>query len=205
MIEELKKQYDGQALDSIEALAEKQLGAAKAWRRRFVELLYYLRHTNRWRENAQYADASFDAYLRGRFMMTESAFDKERRAYICFPEETVKYGAGAVNRAIGRVGMHKAAKIFKRLPDGATIERIEKEVAKHAPAKKEYVSGGPTKAELQKENDRLKNLVHDLRGMLAEREQQIARLKNALQRYKADSDFFQMPAGVDVPKVGVRF
>lgn len=211
MIKELKQIYDSQTIAAIEDMAKNRQKTSETSRSEFIEMLYYLRHTKRWRENPQYARASFDDYLRGRFMMSESKFDKERQAYICFPEATSKFGAGVVNRAISKIGTVKAGKLLTKLPKNTRLDNIDKEVMKNAPVKKEITFSGPTKPDLQAEVLRLKEIIRQKDSLIASQQCQIERLKATVMRLKGDASTGDGPKGMRLPsnvglgQVGVSF
>ena len=183
MIKELKERYDSMSIDQIENTAIASKDISESERRSFIEALYYVRHTKRWKENKNYTTSSFDKYLRGRFMMTESKFDKERIAYISFPEASEKFGPGLVDRVIRKVGSLKAGKILNTLPKNTNIEKIEKAMVSAMPEKKEITFSGPTKPQLKDEIIKLKEKIREKDKQIAEQSEQIIRLKATVERY----------------------
>lgn len=198
MIEKLKRCYDGKSIQEIESVAMAALRESESNRRQFIEALYFLRHTKRFRENTGYKNATFDCYLRGRFMMTEAGFDKERIAYICFPEAAERYGPGIVGRVVSKVGTIRAGRVFKGLSKLATVEKIDREILKHAPAKKESGSSEPTKNDLFAEIATLKAAVRERDRLIAQQQSQIEKLKVAVVKYKKTSCLCP-PSDFDAP------
>lgn len=184
-IEDLKSKYDGKQIDEIESIATATQNSANTARREFVEILFYLRHTKRYRENPQYSKATFGAYIRGVYMMSETTFEQERKMYICFASETKKFGPGVVSKAVKRLGATKAVKVLKRLPQNTRIERINTVIESEAPKKKPAPAADiRTRDQLLSEIESLKADVRERDRIIAERDEQIAKLKASLMVYK---------------------
>ena len=188
--------YKNVSIEKLENRAETQRKNASSNRKEFIEILFYLRQTSRFKENPQYKNSSFSTYLRDKWMMSEFAFDQERVAYIGFPKETEALGPGVVTEAVKKCGGAKKAKVVldkivkvdEKLKNGVKREKIQEIIQENIVPKSPPVI---TMADLRAEIKRLRHVIDnrdrtikDQRRTIDEQAEQIDRLKEALLSYE---------------------
>lgn len=182
-LESLNKIY---AKRSIEAIEKEALGACQLsldHRQRFIEVLWYLRHSNRFKENPQFKSSTFDQYVKARFGITEVAFDLERRAFFQYGDKVDGLGMGIVKKVLAQVPapMHvKALEQIRRVsttPGSPPLWDVAKEVIKRH-RKKHVVMESPVQ-----EPDPATNV-----GKIDKSREIIAQLKQEIRELKAQRD-----------------
>jgi hypothetical protein len=81
----------------------------------FYIILAYLDRTKRYKEDAQYKNASFDSFLRARYNMTSHTYSETRVVLFDYEDDAKKHGAGFVRKAIKKAGRQKAPQVFKEI------------------------------------------------------------------------------------------
>jgi len=185
--EAIRRKYDKKNIGRIEIECSRKGEISMATRIQQIEILIYLQRTGRFKENKRYAGSTFYRYLTDRFNILPGTFEKERRAILGYPEEVRVHGLGLVAKIQERCRQpEKVFEEIKRFQDArknpVKREQIEDIIVAHSKPIKLLPPQPPlpTRSELsglQEENKRLKEL-------LAERDEQIAKLKAALQKYK---------------------
>lgn len=183
-MKELEERYDGKSLAEIEVDAATSREKHEAYRRKFVEALYYIRFKKRWKENEVFKNASFDTYLKNKFLISEDLFDKERQAYINFGEDADRYGPGCVNKVVHRVGMVNAKKLFddvRRKSRPNAYKAIEQHLKIVRPPKKQNPPKRDLERELSDKNELIRAQQKEIEALQAQNE----RLKKTVREYKA--------------------
>ena len=182
-LSEIRAKYDGKSIEEIERMALESQGTSVEARREFIEALYYLRENGRFRENPKFKDATFATYIHSRFMMSVSQFDRERVAYINFPDATERFGPGVVSKAVKKLGQPGARKVFNSLGKAKTVRAVDVAIDKHA-----VKLNPPKKGEPEQPIDRyeVREVIRDKDKVIAEQEQQIAKLKRTVVQLKSE-------------------
>ncbi|GEM_PF-3413347 len=189
------------SIQELEKLAAEHRDQSCRQRRRFIEILYYLRRSGRYRESKRYARADFRTYLFDRWMMRETAFERERRAYLLFPEATRRFGPGVVQKAITECGGTQKARAViqeiearhEKLKRGITRGQIEKIIQRNRVEQ----PGKLTTADLRAEVARLGRIIEQRdrtilsqRKLIAQQRARIERLTAALQAARRPAEAF---------------
>jgi len=197
--------FEKAKIEELEAIANENKNTSDQYRKKFIEVLFYLRQSGRYKENRKYANVDFRKYLMDRWLMSESQFDKERVAYLTFPEEAEKLGPGVVAEAVKKCGGAKKAKPVlekiiatdAKMKRGIKREKIDAIIKDHAVPKAAPVV---TMSDLRVEIARLRNIIDNRnltikaqRAMIAEQAEQIDRLKATVNRLKKPA-----PMDIDV-------
>lgn len=126
--------YDKKSIDEIEKIADRSCQLSKESRKKFIEVLYYLQFTSRFRENKLYKKASFKDYIYDQFHLRETSYHNEKAAFFQFPDEAVTIGPGVITKARQKCGALKVKKVLAeivKLPK-QTPEKINKIIFAHA-------------------------------------------------------------------------
>lgn len=114
---ELRKKYDNKSLEQIEkGISGSNLTLHKALYG-MVERLFYLETSLRYRQNPEYATATFEEYTRSRFGITRSQYRSWRVAIMRFAAEAEKHGLGFVAELITKFGVKNAGKALVYVND----------------------------------------------------------------------------------------
>lgn len=123
----LKAKFEKQNINAIEKVAESFYVSSSVNRQRFIEVLFYLECTKRFRENRAFKDATFKRYLMDKFNTRYITYWNERYAFLQFKEvsSNPNIGPGVVIKAKHFCGEehHKAIKEISDIPEGK-INRI---------------------------------------------------------------------------------
>lgn len=111
-INRLKAKFDPMPIQDIEAVVEMHSQAMAKAQFDMVSDLFYLERTARFKENPQYAKASFDTYLKDRFDMTVSKYRNWRKALDLYYDVVEDVGIGPVVE-----GIRKSEKITRQVID----------------------------------------------------------------------------------------
>lgn len=109
-METMRACYDRQPLVAVESVARQYQTVEVDAHRNLVNVLSYLEHTRRYKENKTFARASFETYLQTRWNLPYRTYQESKTAYLRHPEMTERYGIGVVVNALRRCGLD-------RLPD----------------------------------------------------------------------------------------
>jgi hypothetical protein len=179
----MKQKLDGKTIKQIENFAANENKKSVEHRRQFIETLYYLRKTKRYRENPVYKNAGFSTYISGVFMMNETAFENERRAYVIYPEQSKKLGPGVVSKAIkvcGLRGAEKPLETIMSMPKADAKTASDLIEASRPKRDVEFIAKSPTKSELRKEIEEHLQTIHAQAEEIDELTEQVNRLKKTV-------------------------
>lgn len=183
-LDELRKVLDSKTISQIEDGAKEAMATSMATRREFIETMYYLERTGRWKENVRFREASFGTYLRDIYMLTIGTYDQERIAFIKHPLESNEFGIGTVVNARKRCPALEVPKVFEEIRAvqqktgrpanhiaiGKIIEGHARPVAKNAaiiPKTELYRQVAEMKATLLEKEQKIKEMVSQIRKLKA--------------------------------------
>ncbi len=196
------KELNKKTLATIEKEALTAMIESNATRKTFIELLFYLESTNRFREDPMHKNSSFRVYLRDKFCLTYHTYRTERTAFIQFPVEAKKYGPGSIARIQRNCGgQGKIPKVLKAIEKKqATLktpmraEQIEKVVKQYEkPHKRKPVAECQNCLTLKKKLD-------DAQATITEQAGQIEKLKKTVFEYKEYKNVFNNIKMTTIPK-----
>lgn len=113
--EELKKKYDGKLIDVLETQAGECRLLSRKNDREFIEILYYLKVTNRYKENKRYCKETFYSYIKDRFSLLKGTFEEKRKVYGDYPDEAGIYGPGLVAKTLKVCGSQNVKEVFTQI------------------------------------------------------------------------------------------
>lgn len=189
-IEELKTQYDGKSIEAIQREALTASKTQEAEHEKFISILFYLQHTKRFREAPGYTKRSFSEYIKNTYGMSVQTYEKYRFAYFQYPVESREFGPGMIMKAAARCGRESVGKVLKELKNTSlSIKKvdpktIDKAIEKYAKPKLAARKSRPSYADLEKELIKEKKKCSELNAIIKERDEQIVRLKQALEDHK---------------------
>jgi hypothetical protein len=192
-IGDLEKKYKKIPYPKLEEMA----GAAKEQSIKhyteFLSIMVHFQKTNRFREDPQFKNTSFEDYLMLKHGMRFSEYTKRRIAYIIFPEETKALGGpGFINRAVNKCGALKVPEIVKEVKaiestgKVVTTESFDKIIDKHAKPLIDVTPKERSIRELQSELDRVWSLLESQRKENQQLREQNKKLKEAVKKYKSN-------------------
>jgi hypothetical protein len=166
-------------------------------RRFFIITLAYIETHQRFRENPHYKNADFQDYLYDKFHIRLGSYQKERRAFVSYPEEAIKFGPGMVTKVLAKCGDEKARiaieeirKADKSLKNGVGRKRINEIINKHSKKTEKTKTNAMKLAEMRKELDSAYEEIDRLNLLLNEKDEkdeQIQRLKETVKRLKTEN------------------
>jgi len=186
----LKEKFGGQTIAAIEADLDRHHDQVRTGMQGFFAALYYLRRTGRFRENPVFAKATFDDYLAQRFFISRRQYDKVEWAFHKFPEEAARLGPQTVDLVRRKCGAKQAPRVLAEIKQldtkskkPVTIDRVYQVIDKHEIPKKPapVVMGA---ADLRRLLDQREETISFQRYKIQRLEKQVARLKNAVLKYK---------------------
>jgi hypothetical protein len=142
-------------------------------------VLWYLRHSNRFKENPQFKNSTFDQYVKAIFGITEAAFDLERRAFFQYGDKVDGLGMGIVKKVLAQVPAPLHSKVLDTIcrrttaPGSPPLWDAAKEVIKNH-QKKHVVSESQAQ---EPDPDTKVGKIDKSREIIAELKQQIKDLK----------------------------
>lgn len=189
-LETLRLMYDKKSLAHVESVAQGFHAAEVNAHRHLLSILSYLEHTRRYREDAQFAAADFECYLKSRYDMTYSSYSLSKTAYIRYPDVTEAYGVGFVTDAARRCGLDRMEDLVH------VIREYDVSEADLSPEDLEvFVQTFAKPKEKQKRTDwkskylALAEETNQLRADMDARDAEIARLESALKEARAANRF----------------
>ncbi len=184
----LKKHYDEKPIEELEDLAS---NATTAWFENgilFINMMFYLERTKRYKENKRFAKSTFEEYIRIRHGLQPKKYYRDRLAYVNYPEETREYGVGFVEKVKNKCGVLNFPKVVKDIKkaeknkEPLVQQEINDIIEKHSTVKP-LASTLPVWI-LQKEIDTLRQAVIDKDNTIKEQNDQIVRLKRTLKEFE---------------------
>jgi hypothetical protein len=180
VLEKLREQYDNEPLLAIEQGCDEAKELSLENDRKRIQLLYYLERTNRFRENPQYKNATFDVYLRYRHGIRAHTYHERRIAFIAHEKEALTYGPGLVAKVRRECGPLKVSDVFSKIKPTNGHDKIEKIIQAHAKPKPDrVVVEKASKTEIE-----LKKLVADQKNEIAALQDQLGKAKAAASYWK---------------------
>lgn len=191
----LQEMYNPVSVGDLEKKAEKFMVDSVLSRKHFIEILFYLERTNRFKENRQFKNTTFKDYIKDRFYLRYGTYHKERIAFFTHPKEVEQYGVGVVNKVREKCGVLKVKKVFDEVKKAEikkplTRENIEniininakqvKKKAKKITKDEAYYIKLCGKKDLE---------IQALNQMIKDRDEQIDRLKATVQKEKKENEW----------------
>ena len=198
---ETEKKYKTMSISDLEMECQSCQGAEIAARKRFIEILGYLKITKRYRENVRFKQAAFGVYLEQKFYMSERKFNDEREAFNRYADRCQETSVATVVKIIKKVPVLDHYKVFdkivraKKKANGEISQyRVEKIIDQFTPTPKAKPKG-KTIQEYEAEIVDLKARLMDAEATIKGQEEQIERLENTIAKYKgAQSRHSEAPA-----------
>jgi len=114
-IKQLKAKYDSQPIKAIEKEAKTTQVQAKDVYGNFVEILFYLERTQRFKENPLYKKSTFNGYLSFEYGLLYNSYHEKRLAMSNFPEFSKKYTPQLYSAIKKKCGSDKVAGVVKEI------------------------------------------------------------------------------------------
>lgn len=181
----IKKLYENLTIQEIE---KKLTGFDQNFlkiRKSFIEGLFYLQRTERFRENKMYKSADFQVYIYSMFNVSIATYYSERIAFINFASQVKKFGLGTVIKAVNDCGQTEAKKAFQSIGTKFNLTDINKAIKKY---KRTIVTIDPvmTLGEAIKLIDQKDEELKSAYKTIHEQEEQINLLKQTVLLFKQD-------------------
>lgn len=185
-MEDFKQKFEKVDIGTLEKMADDARSQSRIQQKEFVEILFYLRISKRWKENKRYAKSSFWIYIEDLFNMRRNTYMENERAFVKFANETVEYGVGLVakiDRACKSTDVKKVFQEIDKAKDGKmslSRDKIEKIIDKHRdpekakPDRKDYKTLYIREVEA---HQRTKDALKDALKQIEEMADQIRKLK----------------------------
>lgn len=186
MNKKIKKKYDGMSLSGIETDITLKKESSLKSRKEFIEGLYYLETTKRFRDDKKYKNSQFSTYIMDKFQLRITTYHKEKFAFLKFPEASEKHGPGLINKVKSRCGVGNVQKIIKEIETKPDISRenIEKLIEKNTTKERPELPKAPTYRELQFRVIELEAENKKLSDEVGKHLDQIERLKSTVGKLK---------------------
>jgi len=215
-IKELKKKYDSMKIGEVEKKVKSVQDEAKGLYANFIELLFYLERTERFKDNHLYKKSTFKDYLSFEYGVRFKAYHQKRLALSNHPEFFPKHPLPLYSAIKSKCGADKVPEVIKGIEKKEfslkrTLRRedIQQVIDKH---RKPKAPGAP-KVDVK---DLKNQIVHSrddavqLRKIIVEKDGQIAKLKATVERLQAENDrlnslfapIFAVAKDVEMPRVG---
>ena len=197
MIEDLKNKYDLVNIDIFESECFSARALSGKYRMDFIFRLYYLERTKRFREFSVYRNATFSEYITNKFNLRYGTYNKERFAFIAFPEETIKWGAGLINKIKEICGADKVRTVIEQMnaTPNLTHAKIDKLIKVYAKIPfKQKVPKIPRKI-LEDENAKRIQTIAEYINIIAKKDEQIAKLLKTIFALKFENKALKIENG----------
>ena len=187
----LRKHYDEKPIEELEDLAS---NATTAWFENgilFINMMFYLERTRRYKENKRFAKSTFEEYIRIRHGLQPKKYYRDRLAYVNYPQETKEYGVGFVEKVKRKCGVLNFPKVVKDIKkaeknkEPLVQQEINEIIEKHS-TEKPPADTLPAWV-LRKENDALRLALIESEKVRKEQAIQIAKMKKTLKTLKEQS------------------
>ena len=189
LIEELKQKYDKYNINLIEHECDQNIFVSGQNRMNFILKLYYLERTKRFHENKVYKNATFTEYIYNKFNLRYTTYDKERFAFISFPDETIIWGAGLIDKIRKVCGADKVPVVINemKLLKNVTHDQINKLISKHAKTSFKQKPARIPRKELEAENIQRSKTIAEYLNTIREKDEQILRLMRTVIALKEEN------------------
>lgn len=193
-IEQLKTAYDKKKVGEIEKEAKSIQSKSKEFYVTFLELMFYLERTGRYKENPVYKKSRFEQYISFQFGITHSTYMDHRKAYNLFPELSLRYSPSMYASAVKKCGSKKVATVFKEveakeqeLKRPVRVDEIKQIIHKHQKrikpmAPRVDVAALQDRVVTEKEN------VKTLERVVLTKDEQIMKLKATVKRLQSENE-----------------
>lgn len=114
-MEDFKQKFEKVDIGTLEKMADDARSQSRIQQKEFVEILFYLRISKRWKENKRYAKSSFWIYIEDLFNMRRNTYMENERAFVKFANETVEYGVGLVAKIDRACKSTDVKKVFQEI------------------------------------------------------------------------------------------
>ena len=189
LITKLKGKYDAKNIVEIEAECTGHIDKYAKNRMNFILTLYYLDRTNRYKDNPIYKNSTFESYIKSKFNLRYSTYDKERFAFISCPEATAKWGAGLIGKIKDKCGAGNVIEVINKIEaiKNPTHERIDTVISQFAKKQK------PNKVKMsardyEHENARQGKTIAEYIQIIKEKDEQVERLKLTVASLRAENE-----------------
>ena len=181
--EKLKRKLTKKTIAEIENLCDKKSLLSAEYRKEFILSLHYLQSSGKYMDNPQFKKATFGTYLWQRYNLRDGAYNKEKWAYLRYPEESVKIGVGCVTKVREKCGVTKAPKVIEEIMrlDKRTHNNIENVIEKNAHATKPKPKPKPKK---NTPSDQAEVLNAETRETITAYEKQITEYEEQIKKLK---------------------
>ena len=193
VLDDLIKKYEFDTKDRkmLEDLTEAAMTKSMDKRIEFFELLFLWERTSRFKENKQYKNATFEQYLWGRYMMRKVEYHRERIALLEFPEATEEFGVSTIVEVKNKCGVVTAPKVFIELQKEKAkqnVKHLEPQQMSEIIQKYERprISVATNVATISGVEIQLKDEIRLLKKELAERDNQITKLKITIETLRSN-------------------
>lgn len=189
-ISALIRKYEAEPLDSIETKIADDMKLAALSYRSYIEMLFYMEHTKRYKQSPGFEHATFNDYLEHRFNLAPSRYYNARKIYVQYPDEASWLGVHFLMEVQRKCGVEaiqpvveELAKIDKMRETPITVADKDKIVKKYQkpPTQKSMKSALYWR---QKYNEVKKQLEIALKE-IDEKDEQIDKLKITVAELKA--------------------
>lgn len=182
----LKKKFDHQKIKTIENSAKRSMGLAVKHRKAFIETLFYLERTRRFREIKGYENISFAEYISRRFNLSVGTYRSECSALLNFPIECDMVGIGTIARTIRMCGKINVANVVKEIKaSGAKSDKDQIDEIIAAYAKPKNTKSIAKRTYSIEEYHKLRNELIDAYATIKQQNEQIGRLKATVHSFIA--------------------
>lgn len=192
MIKDLKSKYGGKALKEVEAILTKSMSEYQHNRQVFIEGLYWVRHTELFRQNPRYKRSTFDAYVFDNFHLTPATFRKELWAYIHYEKDAQRWGTKLISSILEKCGRAKVLSILseinrdqKKKKNRLSRNDIQKIIDQNRKVKiTEPLDLRPSRGTLEQLLEEARQTIKDQNRTIKEQAEQTGKLKAALRKEK---------------------
>lgn len=205
-IEELKKLYDKQPLQSLESTAKEYLRNTYKYRENFINLMFYLESTSRYKEDPVYKNEPFKKYIFEQFGTAQTTYENERWAFKTHPGHSEKYGPHLVNSIEEKCGRLKIVKVFSQIEKcqakrktELTRSDIQKIIDQNKKPEKPKPVQLDTVTSLRSELEQARKTIAGLSTTNSEQAAQIGKLKTTVVFYKEKYNEMMAIMGSQIP------
>lgn len=193
LLQELKEQYEGKTLRQVEKVLSGFEKETRHYRREFIKGLYWIQHTEIFRQEPVYRKETFYSYLFDRHHLTEGTYRQEFWAYTHYPEDAEKWGTSLIASIGEKCGRLKVPKVLTQINQAQKKKKrfgrddIQQVINKNLKPKRYETPKLTTSIRaLRNELDRSRQTIRDQVAKIKQQEQQIDKLKSALLQKKLE-------------------
>lgn len=183
LLNKLKKKYDERGIEAVQNVALDQQSKSAESHAKFIETLFYLEKTKRFKEMPRYKDSDFSGYILEVYNMRDRSYRNKRWAVLQHPDVVKDYGfktpvavfekCRGMNREKALREIRKEEEKKKRVLKPSEVKKIVEPFQKPKPVKKKKV----VEKTYLNEIDQLRTDLHASNKALAEAHKQIKKLK----------------------------